>query len=169
MSSTQELDENRVDMPDMVNRDPNNMNFHARTLFEDVIGEPDGAHSADCVWKNSYGCFTGGKNCCYTVLTYVCALPLALCWGCTFACVTFAHIWQVGPCYRVVQINMSCAQKFFGTCVHCVCDPCYESMSLLLSNIRVLSGNSTELNQYQAGGGVSKELANLPEKSDHIA
>ena len=30
--------------------------------FDEVIGEPEGAHSADCVWVWSFKCFTGEKS-----------------------------------------------------------------------------------------------------------
>ena len=32
---------------DLVNRDPNNMNNYIQVSFDDVLAEPDGAHSAD--------------------------------------------------------------------------------------------------------------------------
>ena len=88
---------------DMLNRDPNDINPHLKVRifiesyyslkcewcgypqvsYDEVIGEPEGAHSADCVWENSFKCFHIGRDCCYTVLTFVCAIPLAFCWGCT--------------------------------------------------------------------------------------
>ena len=38
--------------------------------------EPEGAHSGECLWRNAFKCFTGGLNCCYLVLTYICGLPI---------------------------------------------------------------------------------------------
>ena len=32
---------------DLVNRDPHDMNNYVQVSFDDVLGEPDGAHSAD--------------------------------------------------------------------------------------------------------------------------
>ncbi len=37
--------------------------------FHEIIGEPPGAHSADCVWVNAYKCFNCSANCCYLFLT----------------------------------------------------------------------------------------------------
>ena len=34
-------------MVDLVNRDPNNMNQNIQVMFDDVLAEPEGAHSAD--------------------------------------------------------------------------------------------------------------------------
>ena len=103
--------------------------------FEDVLAEPDGAHSADCVWKCSYNCFTCAKGCCYNFLAILCGVPLALCWGCEFAMITFSHVWQITPCLRVFMINCGCAQKFFGTCLQCLLAPVCETCGLLFSNI----------------------------------
>ncbi|XP_041378554.1 caveolin-1-like [Gigantopelta aegis] len=125
------------ELPDMVNRDPNALNEHVKVMFEDVIGEPEGAHSADCVWRNSYKCFTCTKNCCYLLLTFLCAIPLSFCWGCEFAAITFEHVWQISPCLRVCMINLGCAQKFFGSLVNCCLAPVCEAVGMMFSNVRV--------------------------------
>jgi hypothetical protein len=36
-----------ADEIDLVNRDPNMMNAHVQVSFDDVLAEPEGAHSAD--------------------------------------------------------------------------------------------------------------------------
>merc|ERR1712122_391702 len=54
---------------DMNNRDPNNINDHLRVTFEDVLAEPEGIHSMNCVWSNSYKCFNCCKDLCYTIMT----------------------------------------------------------------------------------------------------
>ncbi|KAK7089313.1 caveolin-3-like [Littorina saxatilis] len=122
---------------DMVNRDPNNVNDHLKVAYEDVIAEPDGAHSIDCVWRCSYNCFNCAKGCCYNVLSIFCGIPLALFWGCEFACITFQHVWQITPCMRVFMINCGCAQKFFSTCLQCCLGPICESCGMFFSNIVV--------------------------------
>ena len=47
---------------DLIERDPNQLNGAIQIEFNDVLGEPPGAHSAPCVWKNSYACFNCGRN-----------------------------------------------------------------------------------------------------------
>ena len=32
---------------DLINRDPNFMNNHVQVMFDDVLAEPEGAHSPD--------------------------------------------------------------------------------------------------------------------------
>ncbi|XP_046573973.1 caveolin-1-like [Haliotis rubra] len=122
---------------DMMIRDPNNLNDHLKVMFEDVIGEPEGAHSADCVWRNSYKCFNCGKSCCYTFLTFICAIPLALCWGCEFAMMSFQHIWQFTPCLRMFGSYLGCYQKFFGSVINCCLAPVCEACGLCFSKIAV--------------------------------
>lgn len=125
---------------DMSNRDPNDLNSHVKVSFEDVIGEPDGAHSHDCVWGCSYKCFEGGRKICYLILTFLCAVPLSLCWGCEFACISFTHIWKVTPCLRVMQINLGCAQKFLSAMINCCLAPICETCGLMFSKIKVTNG-----------------------------
>ncbi|XP_070183798.1 caveolin-2-like [Littorina saxatilis] len=54
---------------DLVNRDPNNINDHVKVAFEDVLAEPEGARSIDCVWICSHSCFEGSKSCCYSIMS----------------------------------------------------------------------------------------------------
>ena len=63
-----------ADQLDMVNRDPNNLNNFLQVEFDDVLAEQEGTHSADCVWKNSYKCFTCGKNNAYKIATLLCGI-----------------------------------------------------------------------------------------------
>ena len=64
-----------ADQLDLINRDPEEMNSYIQVTFADVLAEPEGAHSMDCVWINSYSCFNGGLSCCYKLLTCLCGLP----------------------------------------------------------------------------------------------
>ncbi|XP_076468914.1 caveolin-1-like [Babylonia areolata] len=122
---------------DMVNRDPNSINDHLQVAFEDVLAEPDGAHSINCVWKLSHTCFTCSKGCAYNILTIIFGLPLAFFWGCEFAYITFNHVWYITPWARMFMIECGCAQKIFSTCVRCCLGPIFESCGLCFSNIVV--------------------------------
>ena len=108
-----------------------------QVAFEDVIAEPEGAHTIDCCWRCSYTAFNCAKGCCYNILSILCGCPLALCWGCEFAYITFVHVWQITPCLRVFMINCGCAQKFCGTCLQCCLGPICETAGLFFSNIVV--------------------------------
>ncbi|BFZ08380.1 hypothetical protein BsWGS_11419 [Bradybaena similaris] len=118
---------------DYVNRDPNNINDHLFVSFEDVLAEPDGAHSLDCVWAASYACYNFWKKCCYACNTMFCGMCIAGCWGCHFACVSFMHVWHVTPCFKSMAINCGCLQKFYGMCIHCCMDPWCESCGNLFA------------------------------------
>jgi len=123
-------DEKQIDLE---NRDPNQMYGYMTVDFEEIFAEPDGTHSIDCVWTNSYKCFTCGKNLCYKILTLLCGIFVALCWGCEFAGIAFTHIWCYTPDYKACEINLGVAKKFYGTCIHCICDPMCEACSLFFS------------------------------------
>nr|XP_011423450.1 caveolin-1 [Crassostrea gigas] len=122
---------------DMVNRDPNNINDHLKTAFDDVLAEVDGTHSIDCIWKASYACFHGCKSCFYNIFTFFCGIWMACFWGLDFAVISFAHVWCVTPTLRMCMIHCNLCQKTFGTWINCCCAPCCEVFSLIFSNIRV--------------------------------
>ena len=106
-----------------------------QVAFEDVLAEPEGSQSNDCVWRLSYRCFRGGKLCCYRCLTVFCGCFIALFWGCQFACVMFEHIWCYTPRLRLLAINCGCLQKLWGTTLQCLLAPVCETFGLCFSNI----------------------------------
>ncbi|KAL3852830.1 hypothetical protein ACJMK2_016445 [Sinanodonta woodiana] len=113
------------------------MHINNHVNFEDCIAEPDGVRSIDCVWRNSYRCFTCGKNCMYKFLTTLCGICIALCWGCDFACTAFDHIWCLTPYLRKYAICVGFLQKCFGTLVNCFLAPICEACGTCFSKIEV--------------------------------
>jgi hypothetical protein len=99
---------------DLTYRDPNNLNNHIQVMFDDVLAEPEGAHSMDCVWTNSAKCFNCGLNCCYKFATLFCGIFIALGWGCTFAFVSFTQIWFCTPFIRLTYILMTNMKKLYS-------------------------------------------------------
>ncbi|KAI8437919.1 hypothetical protein MSG28_010599 [Choristoneura fumiferana] len=83
-------------------RDPNSLNQHVQIVWDDIIGEPEGARSPECAWRVSNVCFKHARNWCYTVLAVLIAPPCALLLGCGFACLAFEHArnW----CYTVLAV-----------------------------------------------------------------
>ena len=123
---------------DLVNRDPNDMNNYLQVEFEDVFAEPSGTHSMDCVWSNSFKCFTCGKNLCYQLMTFFCGLCIALAWGCYFASVSFEIIWFWGPYLRSLNILLYPIKKVFQITLSTFYGPIFETIGLLLSRIHVV-------------------------------
>merc|ERR1711976_770409 len=123
--------------PDMEQRDINELNSHVKVVFEEVLGEPDGERSIDCVWRNSYMCFNGTLNCCYKVLTVLCGIPLAFCWGCEFACTACYHIWYFTPAIRGLAINCGACQKMITICLNSCMSLFMESCGMCLSQINI--------------------------------
>ena len=99
---------------DLANRDPHQLNHYIHVEFEDTLGEPQGTHSKDCVWKNSYKCFTCGKNLAYSITTLLCGIITALSWGCTFGCLSFHIIWCVTPFLRCLNIVLHPIKKILS-------------------------------------------------------
>ncbi|XP_054711606.1 caveolin-2-like [Uloborus diversus] len=121
----------------MQNRDPNNLNEYLQVEFDDVIAEPDGTYTYDCVWGNSKYIFTCAKNCCYKFLTIICAMPIAFVVGCSFACISFQHIWCIGPALRQCRINCYVVRQYLSTILDSCMGPCCSEMGLCLSRIRI--------------------------------
>ncbi|GFR07924.1 caveolin [Trichonephila clavata] len=81
--------------------------------------------------------FTCSKNCCYKTLTLICALPIAFISGCTFACLTFQHIWCVSPALRQCRINCYMVRQYLTSVLDSCLGPCCSEMGLCLSRIRI--------------------------------
>ena len=104
---------------DLVNRDPNNMNEYIQVSFDDVLAEPEGAHSMDCVWSNSHKCFNCGMKCYYKIATLLCGLCYALHWGCMFGAVAFEAIWFWTPVLRLLTIALFPVRKVMAIFLNC--------------------------------------------------
>lgn len=111
--------------------------------FEDVIAEPVGTYSFDGVWKSSYTTFTVSKYWCYRLLSAVLGIPLAVVWGFLFALISFCHIWAVVPCIKSYLIEIQCVSRIYSLCIHTFCDPLFEALSKICSNIRVMLRKET--------------------------
>lgn len=113
--------------------------FSTQVDFEDVIAEPAGTYSFDGVWKASFTTFTVTKYWFYRLLTALVGIPLALIWGIFFAILSFLHIWAVVPCVKSYLIEIHCISQVYSICVHTFCDPFYEAVGKMFSNVRVTS------------------------------
>ena len=99
--------------------------------FEDVLAEPEGTHSIDCVWKLSYTCFNLWKNICYKLATLFYGCCIAAEWGYYFAYTSFVHIWYITPFFKWLDINCGVIKKLWGSCVSCCCEPCCMTCGLI--------------------------------------
>lgn len=118
-----------------------NIFFWLQVEFDDVIAEPEGTYSPACVWRNSKYIFTCSKNCCYRCLSIVCGLPIAFIVGCSFACITFQHVWCIGPALRQFTINCHAVKQFLRTALDACMGPCCSTLGLVLSRIRISHSN----------------------------
>jgi hypothetical protein len=81
---------------------------------------------------------------CYRITTVVFAIPLALCWGVSFACVSFCRIWVCVPCLRSCDIELMCVRRVWGVCLQTFVGPCWEAFGKLFYNIRIKFSKSLE-------------------------
>merc|ERR1711976_253762 len=121
---------------DMVNRDPNTLNSHIKVTFDEVIGEPDSAHTIDCNWRLAFKCFNLWKDICYKLLTILCGLPVAMCWGCQFGCLAFDHIWCSTPWLRYLATECTLMRKFQEIILGCCLEPCCLSCGKIFDSFR---------------------------------
>ncbi|KAM7307133.1 caveolin-3 [Ixodes scapularis] len=125
-------------------RDPNVLSEYLQVEFDDVFAEPEGTYSIDGVWKAAAKTFTQTKNVCYKALSLVCAIPLALVVGVSFACLSFQHIWCTGPAIRHCRINCHVVREYMRVILESCCAPCFSEMGLVLSRIRVQHVNGPD-------------------------
>ncbi|KAL4226701.1 hypothetical protein ACF0H5_014681 [Mactra antiquata] len=121
---------------DLLNRDPNCINSHVQCAFEDVLAEPDGVRSIDCVWRLAYASFECWKGCCYKMTTLFCGVCIASCWGCEFAYIAFNHVWSFTPGLKALEINCSYFKRYWRLMLGCCMDPCCESCSIIFSSFK---------------------------------
>ncbi|XP_035517922.1 caveolin-3-like [Morone saxatilis] len=114
---------------DHTNRDPNQINEDLIKInFEDVIAEPAGIHSLDCVWKCSRDTFTVSKCWFYRILTAILGIPLSLLWGLLFACMSFCRIWAIVPCMKTCAIQFHCLWKPYLLILRFLVQPVFDAM-----------------------------------------
>lgn len=121
-------------------RDPHGINQHLRLVFSDVVAEPEeSTFSFDQVWVLSCRLFTSSKLWCYRILTLLFAIPAAICWGVTFAFVSFCNIWCYVPCLRAFSADLVCLQKLYGPLLRALVVPLCEAVGRCFSHIHVTS------------------------------
>ncbi|XP_034831931.1 caveolin-3-like [Maniola hyperantus] len=118
-------------------RDPNRLNQHIQIVWDDVVGEPEGARSPECAWRLSHLCFKHTRNVCYTLLAVVAAPPCAVLLGCGFACLAFEQIWCSTPCLRCLKIYWASLRTFVQSCMAATVAPTMEAVGHVCRHVRV--------------------------------
>lgn len=131
---------------DLHDRDPNGMNEDVKARFHDLFGEPDREiYSFDKVWILSFKVYGITKLWCYRITSLLCALPLAIWWGITFACVSFFRVWCCMPCLRSLETELVCVRRTFDLLLQSFIAPCYEAVGKIFYNIRVTLRRNSEV------------------------
>ncbi|XP_013176158.1 PREDICTED: caveolin-3-like [Papilio xuthus] len=118
-------------------RDPNSLNQHVQIVWDDIIGEPEGARSPECAWRVSRACFARARDSCYTLLAVLAAPPCALLLGCGFACLAFEQIWCSTPCLRCVKIYLASLRNVVQACMAATVAPAMDALGHVCRHIRI--------------------------------
>uniref|UniRef100_A0A1I8GQY0 Caveolin n=1 Tax=Macrostomum lignano TaxID=282301 RepID=A0A1I8GQY0_9PLAT len=123
---------------DLVNRDPDLINQHLKVQFEDIIAEPDPTvFSFDNVWTCSFKVFTSTKLWCYRIISLICAIPAAICWGIEFAMLSFCTIWCWQPSLKAFDISLWYTRRIYEILLKVFVEPCFHAFGKCLSHIVV--------------------------------
>ncbi|XP_052250446.1 caveolin-1-like isoform X2 [Dreissena polymorpha] len=124
-------------MANLDQRDPNDLNSHVKSAFDDVFAEPDGTHSIDCVWALAYNCFSGCQGFWYKLITLFCGCFIACNWGIVFAFEVFRQVWYDTPCLRLCAIQCSPSQKCWTIFLQCCLAPLCDACGMYWNNIKI--------------------------------
>lgn len=133
-------DKHKCDMSiglNMNDRDERALNEIVKLNFEDILAEPDSAHSWDCAWRLTFRTFTGVRCIVYKLLALLIALPCALIWGIVFALLTLLNVWAATPFARALQIPALWLAKAWNFVIRSLFDPIFRSCGLCCSSIHM--------------------------------
>uniref|UniRef100_A0A1I8IKV9 Caveolin n=2 Tax=Macrostomum lignano TaxID=282301 RepID=A0A1I8IKV9_9PLAT len=135
---TLERNKDYKEQMDIVTRDPNSLNIHCKVQFEDIIAEPDPTvFSFDNVWTCSFKVFTSTKLWCYRIISLICAIPAAICWGIEFAMLSFCTIWCWQPSLKAFDISLWYTRRIYEILLKVFVEPCFHAFGKCLSHIVV--------------------------------
>jgi len=132
--------EHKTDMSiglNMNDRDEHLINEHIKLSFEDILAEPDSAHSWDCAWRLTFRTFTHVRCFVYKVLALIAAIPCAIIWGIVFALFTCVNVWLATPLARLLTIPALWLAKTWNFIIRSFFDPLFRSCGLCFSSIHM--------------------------------
>jgi hypothetical protein len=121
----------------MNDRDERGLNETVKLNFEDIIAEPDPAHSFDCAWRLTFRTFNGVRCIVYKLLALIVAVPCAIIWGIVFALLTLINVWAATPLARAIQVPAVWLAKTWNFLVRSLFDPLFRSCGLCFSSIHM--------------------------------
>lgn len=123
----------------VLDRDEKHINDHVNIYFEDVIAEADSLHGFEFIWRVTYLIFTSSRSWFYGLITAVLAPFLAIFWALIFAIFSAAMVWILMPLFKLFEITIHYAHKYWNAVVRCLLDPVFAAAGLLFGNIRTRS------------------------------
>jgi len=130
--------EHKTDMSiglNMNDRDEHLINEHIKLSFEDILAEPDSAHSWDCAWRLTFRTFTHVRCIVYKILALIAAIPCAIIWGIVFALLMCVNVWVATPLARALTVPALWLAKTWNFIIRSLFDPLFRSCGLCFSSI----------------------------------
>ncbi|GAB6029123.1 hypothetical protein CHUAL_004901 [Chamberlinius hualienensis] len=121
---------------DLTDRDPNQLNSYLQAQWHDLVAEPDGIRSANCIWKASYKLFRCSRCCCYNLLSGIFFIPISLLLGLRLACLSFQHIWCFTPLLKDLKMNCFLVRSVCSTSCDTLLGPLFETIGLMCTRFK---------------------------------
>jgi len=121
----------------LIQRDDRQLQTGIDLSVEDIYGEPDSMHSLNGIWKTNYAVFQVVRSFTYKVFSTIVAIPLAVIFGILFALVSAVSVFLCVPAGRLLSIPVGWIAKVWSVVISTVCDPVFQSIGYLFSNVRV--------------------------------
>jgi Caveolin len=90
--------------------------------------------------------YTVSKIWCYRSISLALAVPLAVLWGVSFACLVFCRVWCCVPCFRAFDIQLHCLRRFIETIARTCIAPGFEAVGRMCYHVRIRVTKATDDN-----------------------
>jgi hypothetical protein len=84
----------------------------------------------------------------YRIITLLCAIPAAFCWGLSFGCLTFQYIWCMQPAFRVFSIQMIYTRRVYSSIMNAYALPFFNAFGYCFSRIRVTTTKTDQVPMF---------------------
>ncbi|XP_053208541.1 caveolin-1-like [Panonychus citri] len=125
----------------VLDRDEKHINDHININFEDIIAETDSLHGFEFIWRVTYLIFNNSRNWFYGLITAILAPFLAIFWALIFSVFSAAMVWILMPLFKLFELTLHYAHKYWNAVVRCLLDPVFAAGGLLFGNIRTRTEN----------------------------
>ncbi|XP_074599145.1 caveolin-1-like [Brevipalpus obovatus] len=128
----------------VVDRDEKRINDDVNLHFDDIIAETEVNQGFEFVWRLTFLLFTNVRKWVYCIIAAILAIPAATIWGVVFAVVNALSVWVLTPVFKLFNVVLHHAHKYWNGLIRCFLDPIFTSAGLFLSTIRTKNVKTDE-------------------------